>query len=50
MPAVPPRAAARPKPEQNGLEQLEKLKTLRDEGALSDAELAAAKAKILADL
>lgn len=50
MPAVPPRPAARPKPEQDGLEQLEKLKRLRDEGALSDAEFAAAKAKILADL
>jgi hypothetical protein len=40
---------AAPKGEE-GLEQLEKLKKLRDAGALTDAEFASAKAKILADL
>jgi hypothetical protein len=40
-----------PKPQYgDGLGQLEKLKKLHDEGALSDAEFAAAKAKILSEL
>jgi Short C-terminal domain len=47
MPSVPPRPAPK---KGGGLEQLEKLKKLRDEGALSEAEFAAAKAKILGDL
>ena len=44
-------ASAPPKPQHgDGLGQLEKLKKLHDEGALSDAEFAAAKAKILSEL
>jgi hypothetical protein len=51
-PAPPPWPSVplRPKPKQDGLGQLEKLKKLRDEGALSDAEFAAAKARVLDDL
>ena len=46
-----PSASAPPKPQHgDGLGQLEKLKKLHDEGALSDAEFAAAKAKILSEL
>ena len=48
-PSVP--APPQPKPQHgDGLGQLEKLKKLHDEGALSDAEFAAAKAKILSEL
>jgi Short C-terminal domain len=54
-PPPPPRAPSRPpapapKANENGLAQLEKLKKLHDEGALTDAEFSSAKAKILADL
>jgi hypothetical protein len=50
-PPPPPRAAApQPKANANGLAQLEKLKKLHDEGALTDAEFSSAKAKILGDL
>jgi hypothetical protein len=53
MPAPPPIRTHTPgggAPKEDGLEQLEKLKKLRDSGALTDSEFAAAKAKILADL
>jgi len=46
--SVPQRPAAKPHPD--GLGQLEKLKKLHDEGALTDAEFQAAKAKILNEL
>jgi hypothetical protein len=49
-PSAPPSAPPRPASKGGGIEQLEALKTLRDEGALTDAEFSAAKAKILADL
>jgi Short C-terminal domain len=53
-PPPPPRAPSRPAPaakaNDNGLAQLEKLKKLHDEGAITDAEFSSAKAKILADL
>ena len=46
-----PGGCVQPKPQHgDGLGQLEKLKKLHDEGALSDAEFAAAKAKILSEL
>jgi Short C-terminal domain len=46
-----PGGGVQPKPHHvDGLGQLEKLKKLHDEGALSDAEFAAAKAKILSEL
>ena len=45
-----PVSAPAPQPHADGLGQLERLKTLHDQGALSDAEFAAAKAKILAEL
>ena len=46
-----PGGGVQPKPQHgDGLGQLEKLKKLHDEGALSDAEFAAAKAKILTEL
>ena len=46
--SVPQRPAAKPHPE--GLGRLEKLKKLHDEGALTDAEFSAAKAKVLNEL
>ena len=46
-----PGGGVQPKPRHgDGLGQLEKLKKLHDEGALGDAEFAAAKAKILTEL
>ena len=39
-----------PPQHEDGLGQLEKLKKLHDEGALSDAEFATAKAKLLSEL
>jgi len=46
-----PGGGVQPTPQHgDGLGQLEKLKKLHDEGALSDPEFAAAKAKILSEL
>jgi Short C-terminal domain len=54
-PPPPPRVPPQPAPKtaaanENGLAQLEKLKKLHDEGAITDAEFSSAKAKILAEL